>query len=283
MKLQLRSRLPRLCAAYLLRNWGHVLLLLCCLLPGCIGVPNPLAPSLSGSVGLPHRGTLTGAASLPDRGPGYRRFRNDTVRWGSPRLIATIQAACAGVVSTVPRTPALLIGDLSQQRGGETERHRSHRSGRDADLLFYVSTPAGAPVPSPGFVRFGSDGLGEHPKRSGFLRFDVARNWELVRQLILSPESQVEWLFVARHLEGLLIEQATAIGEEPTLIDYAATVLKQPGDSAPHDDHFHLRLACSPDEAVSGCEGGPRWKYLPTLPKLVATNEELLAAILLDP
>ena len=30
----------------------------------------------------------------------------------------------------------------------------------------------------------------------------------------------------------------------------------QPGDSLPHDDHFHLRVACSPEEAQAGCSGG---------------------------
>jgi penicillin-insensitive murein endopeptidase len=42
----------------------------------------------------------------------------------------------------------------------------------------------------------------------------------------------------------------------------------QPGDSLPHDDHLHLRIACSPDEIQSGCSGGgPYWEWLPALPQ----------------
>ncbi len=35
----------------------------------------------------------------------------------------------------------------------------SHRTGHDADILLFVTTLSGAPVPSPGFVRFDTDGL----------------------------------------------------------------------------------------------------------------------------
>jgi penicillin-insensitive murein endopeptidase len=49
------------------------------------------------------------------------------------------------------------------------------------------------------------------------------------------------------------------------LIWHAETVLLQPGDSTPHADHIHLRIACSPEEAVTGCEGGgPLWEWLPS-------------------
>ena len=40
-------------------------------------------------------------------------------------------------------------------------------------------------------------------------------------------------------------------------------MLAQPGDSAPHDDHFHVRVACTPAERVLGCQdGGPLWPWL---------------------
>lgn len=257
-----------------------LVLLASVLLAGCIGAPSPLAPSLGGSVGLPHKGTLTGGVALPEKGEGFVRYRKDGVKWGAPRLVSAIQASARGVHQTFPRTPPLVVGDLSQSGGGETERHRSHRSGRDVDLLYYVTTPDGVPVRSPGFVKLGADGLGSFKDR--YLRFDVPRNWALMKELILS-DNQVQWLFVARHLEAMLVEHAMAIGEEPTLVHYASLAMQQPSDSAAHDDHVHVRLACSPAEAVAGCEGGPRWPYLPPLPTLAATDEELLAAILLDP
>jgi penicillin-insensitive murein endopeptidase len=86
-------------------------------------------------------------------------------------------------------------------------------------------------------------------------------------------------LFVSRDLEALLVDYARARGETPQLVWHAETMLLQPGDSAPHDDHFHVRLACTPAEAVTGCEGGgPQWEWLPSLPVLPSwTPEDLLA------
>jgi penicillin-insensitive murein endopeptidase len=131
------------------------------------------------------------------------------------------------------------------------------------DLLFYVTTPAGAPARSPGFVRFSGDTLAQLEPSDTFIRFDVERNWLLVKYLILAPRAQVQWLFVSRALEALLIDYARARGEDVALIWHAETLLLEPGDSTPHDDHFHLRVACTPEEAAAGCEGGgPYWEWL---------------------
>lgn len=252
-----------------------VALVLACLAlacTGCIGSPTPLAPGLRGSIGLPHKGTLTDGVALPDRGDGFVRFRKDGVKWGIPRLVSTIQGAAQAVQREHPGTPPLVVGDLSLQFGGENERHRSHRSGRDVDLVFYALTPDGRPVQAPGFTRYGSDALGKPDKGSKWLRFDVARQWTLVKALVLSPEANVQWIFVARWLEALLSEWAIAKGEDPELVWQAEVVMKQPGDSAAHDDHLHVRLGCTLDEAVAGCEGGPRWSWMATLPSLPATG-----------
>jgi penicillin-insensitive murein endopeptidase len=59
----------------------------------------------------------------------------------------------------------------------------------------------------------------------------------------------------------------------------------QPADSLPHDDHLHLRTACTPDEAVVGCEGGgPYWSWLPALPdEPPELTDDALALALLSP
>jgi penicillin-insensitive murein endopeptidase len=176
-----------------------------------------------------------------------------------------------------------MVGDISPRWGGGTSGHRSHRTGRDADLLIYVLTPEGRSVPSPGFVRFGPDGLAEIEKGK-YLRVDVPREWQLVKALVSSPEANVQWLFFARWLEALVIEYARARGEDPELLWYAESVLLQPGDSEAHDDHLHLRVACTPDEAVAGClGGGPYWPWIPQLPQLVTPPDaDLTDAIVGD-
>jgi penicillin-insensitive murein endopeptidase len=138
-------------------------------------------------------------------------------------------------------------------------------------------------VESPGFVRYGPDGLGEIDKGK-FVRLDVGREWLVVKALVTSREANVQWLFVARWLEALIIEHARARGEDPELVWYAESVLLQPGDSAAHDDHLHLRVACTPEEALAGClGGGPYWPWLPALPQLqTPPDRELLHALLGD-
>jgi penicillin-insensitive murein endopeptidase len=247
---------------------------------GCLDVPSPLAPQLRGSVGMPHHGVVTGAVPMPKKGPGFVLFRDDGVRFGTPSLVATVRSAAAEVARSRPGSPPLVVGDLSEEHGGRTERHRSHRSGRDVDLLFFVTTPAGVPVRSPGFVKFGPDGLAETPTKGKFVRLDVDRTWLLVKALIEAPDSDLQWIFVSRPVEGLLTEHARALGEDPELVWIAETVMQQPSDSAVHDDHMHVRVACSPAEAVAGCAGGPRWSFLPELPELELNADEEVDAIL---
>ncbi len=250
---------------------------------GCVGTPSPLAPAFQGSVGLPHQGTLTGGAALPDRGVGFERLRRDATRWGNPRLVATIEHAARTVQERWPGSPPLVVGDLSDRWGGQIPRHRSHRTGRDVDILFYALSADGRPQKTSGFVRFGADGLGKAEGSSRWARFDVARQWELVKALVEAPQAHVQWIFCARWLEALIVEWALAKGEDPELVWHAEVVLKQPGDSAPHDDHFHVRLACTPEEAVAGCEGGPRWSWLPSLPQLAAGDMAWAGELPSDP
>jgi penicillin-insensitive murein DD-endopeptidase len=242
----------------------------------CAGVPTPLAPALRGSVGVPHHGVITNAVPLPKRGEGYALLRTNGVHWGNPRLVAAIQESARDVARIRPGAK-LGVGDLSARFGGQASGHRSHRTGRDADLLIYATTLDGRPVETPGFVRFGPDGLAE-TRKGKFIRMDVEREWQLVKALISSKEANVQWLFFAHWLEALVIEYARARGEDPELVWYAESVLLQPSDSAPHDDHLHLRIACTPDEAVAGCQGGgPYWPWLPRLPQLVAPSDAELA------
>lgn len=251
-----------------------------CLLSGCFSAPTPLAPGLSGSVGMPNQGVQTGAMELPVVGAGFQRYRpNGRNHWGRPRLINAIERIAAAVSDELPGG-VLVIGDLGARSGGKIPGHASHRSGRDVDLLFYASTPAGAPIASPGFLRFEADGLAVVPDSGDYVRLDIAREWLLVKKLVTDPEIGVQFLFISRPLEALLIDYARARGEPLELLYRAETVMLQPGDSLPHDDHLHLRIACSPDEVQAGCSGGgPYWQWLPALPEPKQPDATLLEQI----
>lgn len=280
LEARLAGLMPRAARAAAL-----LLAVLALTLVGCIGSPSALAPGLRGSVGLPHRGVLTHGVPLPKRGEGYERLRDDGVHWGHPGLVAMVEAAARDVARARPGSPALVVGDLSLRHGGKATRHRSHRSGRDVDLLLFATTPSGRPVKSPGFVRFGRDGLAELGKKAKrYVRFDTARTWLLVRAMVASPHADVQWIFVSKPLEALVVEHALALGEDPELVWHAENVMLQPSDSAAHDDHLHVRIACRPDEAVYGCEGGgPRWPWLEPFPRLAELAHDELVASLLGP
>lgn len=256
-------------------------LALCLLASGCIGTPTPLHPHLRGAVGFPHSGVQTDSIELPVAGPGFVRFRPvERVYWGQPRLVNAIVTSARQVKTRFGGGPPLVLGDLSAKSGGNIPRHNSHRNGRDVDILWSLMTPEGTPVRSPGFVKVGPDGLAIDPQNGKYYRLDLERQWQVVRAFLTNEAALVQWMFCASWIEALLIEYARAIGEPDELVWRAQTVLLQPADSLPHDDHIHLRVACSPEQAVTGCiGGGPHWDWLPPLPELGELTTEELAEL----
>jgi penicillin-insensitive murein DD-endopeptidase len=221
---------------------------------GCARAPSPLTPHYAGSIGMPHRGVLTKATELPDEGPGYRVLSSNARHFGTPRFVSALQRAAAKVAHERPGS-TLTIGDLSARHGGRISSHSSHRTGRDADLLLYMTTLDGAPIATTGFVHVGNDGLAFDEGTKRFLRFDVERQWLLVKALVEDPEARVQWLFVSRPVEAMLIDWARARGESGDTILRAMDTLLEPGPPAQsHDDHVHVRIACDKDELSAGCE-----------------------------
>jgi penicillin-insensitive murein endopeptidase len=229
----------------------------------CFATPTPLAPGLEGSVGWPHYGVQTGAIELPESGVGFARYRSSGGHyWGQPALVEGIRTAARRVASELPGGPPLIVGDLSAQFGGRIARHQSHRSGRDVDLLWFVTTLDGKPIQNSSFVPLGQRGVGRIPGR-GYVRLDADREWRLIRALLLSPHIDVQWLYSSSRVKGLLLEHALAAGDSPELLARAQTVMQEPLDGLPHDDHLHLRIACPPPSRARGCEGGgPDWSVL---------------------
>jgi penicillin-insensitive murein endopeptidase len=147
----------------------------------CARAPSPLAPVWHGSIGNANAGVLVGGEELARDGAGLRWLRANDRHWGLPRFAEAIERAATAVSRERPGA-VLYAGDLSTRHGGgPLLPHFSHRSGVDADLLFYVTTLDGAPVESPGFVHFGADGIARDDAHGRFLRFDVEREWLLVK------------------------------------------------------------------------------------------------------
>ncbi len=203
---------------------------------------------------MPHRGVLINGTELAAEGTGYRTLTSNDRHFGTARFVSAIERAAAKVAAERPGG-VLSIGDLSAKYGGHISSHSSHRSGRDADLLLYMTTLQGVPVTTTGFVHVGNDGLAWDDNEKRFLRFDVEREWLLVKTLVEDAEARVQWLFVSRPVEAMLIEWARARGESGDTIVRAMDTMLQPGPPAQsHDDHLHVRISCDPFEVAAGCE-----------------------------
>lgn len=270
-----RSTIDRKC-----RSLQPVVALLGLLSFGCMSTPSPLAPSLGGTVGVPHNGVLTHAEELPQAGLGYVRFREHSPAYfGLPRLVRAIERAAATVEHELPGGAPLVVGDLGAKTGGKIPRHNSHRTGRDVDFLFYLIRPDGISLRNPGFIPLGADGFVKLP-HDDYALIDVQRQWLLFKTLITDSEVDVQFLFMSRDLEARVMDYALSKESDLALLWHAQTVMLQPGDSLPHADHVHMRIACKPEEAVSGCSGGgPHWPWFERFPFLDVPLDELLSEI----
>ncbi len=242
-------------------------------------VPSALAPGYRGSVGLPHAGFLDGAKDLPKESPGLRWRSAADFHFGVPRLVDALQDAAAAVAKQRPTGVPMFVGEISAKTGGRLPKHHSHRTGRDVDVMFFMTTLDGAPLAGAEFVKFGPDGLGVDAS-GRFVRFDVEREWLFVRSLLTNERIHLQWIFIATPLEALLVEHAIARGEPAEMVAMAEKVMLQPGDSLPHDDHTHVRVACEAEERVRGCiDNGPQWAWLPRIPRVEAPTSEIVEAI----
>ncbi|HKG72926.1 MAG TPA: penicillin-insensitive murein endopeptidase [Aestuariivirgaceae bacterium] len=99
---------------------------------GKVTTPAPLAAR---SIGFYAKGCLAGATKLAVNGPGWQAMRLSRNRlWGHPRLIALIERLSRDA-REYDGWPGLLVGDLSQPRGGPMlNGHASHQIGLDADI-----------------------------------------------------------------------------------------------------------------------------------------------------
>jgi penicillin-insensitive murein endopeptidase len=202
------------------------------------------------SIGSPNEGHLKGGAHLDVAKPWFRVvpvYESGDVRWALPSMINMIDRAARAVHKRYPGM-VLDVGDLSQKGGGDVLRHHSHESGRDADLGFYAVDAKGKQVRGKTFVKF--DTSLASPNYPG-ARFDLARNWAFVQELLTDPVARVSHVFIADWLKRELLAYAKPRVSR-ALWERAAVVLMQPHNSLPHDDHFHVRISC-PREAHSPC------------------------------
>lgn len=187
------------------------------------------------AIGFYSKGCLAGAKALPVDGPAWQAMRLSRNRnWGHPDLVKMVER-----LATESRDkdgwPGLLVGDLSQPRGGPMlTGHRSHQIGLDADIWF-------SPMPDRRLTRSEREKL----SATSMLASKTAVDDKVfkpghVRLLKRAAEyKEVERILVHPAIKKALCDKAT--GDRTWL----AKVRPYWG----HHYHFHVRIGCPPGSA----------------------------------
>ncbi len=204
---------------------------------GHIATPAPVAEAAVGSYA---KGCLAGGEALAVDGPTWQAMRLSRNRnWGMPELVAYIEKFATDAHEK-DGWPGLLVGDMSQPRGGPMlSGHASHQIGLDVDIWF-------DPMPDRILTRSEREKVGA---RSYILKGTATRlnteMWtedhsQLIKRAASYPE--VQRIFVNAGIKNELCQWA---GEEDR------AWLRKVRPWFLHHDHLHVRLYC-PD-GLEGC------------------------------
>jgi penicillin-insensitive murein endopeptidase len=197
------------------------------------------------AIGTCSCGCLQGAATLPVSGRGYETLRlGRNRRYGHPALIAFIQRL--GAAAADGKTGLLVVGDLSQPRGGPTPSgHRSHQTGLDADIG-YVAPPGMRALLSPSARERLSP-----PAVVDARTHEKTPSWtpRIPKLLALAAaDPAVDRIFVDPGIKKIMCQGATARAPWQAKL--------RPWWN--HHDHFHVRLACPADSPLCVPQDPPR-------------------------
>ncbi len=182
-----------------------------------------------------NRTWLDGGILLEDR-PGLM-VKEAKWSWGRPVAVRTIEVVADAIADKFPGS-AMVVGDLSYQRGGAFPPHDSHRGGLDADIGFFLPD-------EPFTVRF------RHKKPKDI---DAQRTWFMVRSLL--ETKRVEKVLVDWYIQSALYEEAKRDGISQEQLDawfqYPRKRWIEEGiirHYKGHKNHLHIRFI-EPEDGV---------------------------------
>ncbi len=192
----------------------------------------------SRSIGSYARGCLAGAKALPVNGSTWQVMRLSRNRmWGNPVLIDFL-SAFAEAVPAQAGWRGILVGDLSQPRGGPMlTGHASHQIGLDADIWL-------TPMPARNLSRQEREAIAATNVVADDW-MDVNGKWtrgHLRTIQLAASQPQVARIFVNPAIKKALCRQA----------DGDRRWLTKVRPMWGHNYHFHIRMACPPGSA--GCK-----------------------------
>jgi murein endopeptidase len=177
-------------------------------------------PSLGSiSIGFADHGRVLNAVQMP-QDPAWIVERPN-LAWATRETIDSLAQVFRSVHRQFPDSAPARLSHMGARDGGYLRPHRSHQSGRDADIgLFYKNDR----IPA------------RSSPREWFM--DPARNWALLRALI--TETDVQLILVDRRIQAILHRYALAIGEDARWLRQIFGNLVRHARS--HRDHFHVRF-----------------------------------------
>jgi murein endopeptidase len=205
----------------------------------------PDADRRSLSVGRASGGRLVHGIPMPDG--EFWTVRERETSYGTETTIEQLVAGLNAVGRAMPGGTKLLLGDVSRPSGRRLPPHRSHQSGRDADLGYYIRGQQ-------------SQRVFQYASRQNL---DAARQWALIRHWLES--GSVERIFMDHRLQATVFEYALGQGESREFLE---EVFQYPGwndaiiSHAPgHADHLHVRFRC--DEWDAACKRAEETPVVP--------------------
>jgi hypothetical protein len=188
---------------------------------------------VSESVGQCSSGSLIDGIRLPRKGVGYRHIGDSS--FGTDETVTYLRFAAWAVSEQYPHTAPVVVGDLSDERGGHLTPHRSHQSGRDADVGFYRTENRA--------LRWF--------KTLPNSELDLAKTWTFIEALLRT--GAVEYIFIDRSIQEALHGYATKRGFPD---DELKRIFQFPGRNkrtlirhvAGHKNHLHVRFVCPSED-----------------------------------
>jgi penicillin-insensitive murein DD-endopeptidase len=196
-----------------------------------------------GSIGFYAKGCLSNGMQLPATGATWQVMRPSRNRaWANPVMIRFVQNLSAKV-PRIAGWPGLLIGDMSQPRGGPMiTGHASHQIGLDADIWF---TPMPTRILSVQERETMSAKMMVSPDRLYVSSLWTPGHMNLIKTVAQDP--QVQRVFTNAAIKKAMCTEAT--GDRSWLTKVRPIY--------GHDYHFHVRLLCPPGSPTCTPQNSP--------------------------